>query len=101
MGYSLNDWGGGFVANIAITNTGSTAITGWTLAWTFGGNQIISNAWNTTVTQSGPNVEAVNMSYNNTIAAHGNVQFGFQGTYSGSNAVPAQFTLNGAACTKV
>jgi len=41
------------------------------------------------------------MSYNGTIAANGNVQFGFQAAYSGTNAVPAQFTLNGTACTKV
>jgi cellulose 1,4-beta-cellobiosidase len=41
------------------------------------------------------------MSYNGGIAAGGNVQFGFQAAYSGTNAVPAQFTLNGTACTKV
>jgi hypothetical protein len=40
------------------------------------------------------------MSYNATIAARGNVQFGFQATYSGTNAVPAQFTLNGAVCPR-
>jgi mannan endo-1,4-beta-mannosidase len=100
VGYSLNDWGGGFVGTVTITNTGSVAITGWTLAWTFGGNQTISNAWNTTFTQTGQNVRTANMSYNNTIAARGNVQFGLQGTYSGTNAAPAQFTLNGATCTR-
>jgi mannan endo-1,4-beta-mannosidase len=100
VGYSLNDWGSGFTANVAVTNTGASAITGWSLKWTFGGNQAVSNAWNATVTQSGQAVTAVNMSYNATIAARGNVQFGFQATYSGANAVPAQFTLNGAVCAK-
>jgi beta-glucosidase len=100
VGYALNDWGSGFTANLTVTNTGSTAINNWTLKWTFGGNQAISNAWNATVTQSGQAVTAVNMSYNGTIAANGNVQFGFQAAYSGTNAVPAQFTLNGTACTK-
>jgi hypothetical protein len=101
VGYVLNDWGSGFTANVTINNTGSTALSSWSLKWTFGGNQAISNAWNATVTQSGQSVTAVNMSYNATIAAHGNVQFGFQAAYSGTNAVPAQFTLNGTACTKV
>jgi hypothetical protein len=51
-------------------------------------------------TQPGQNAKAVNLSYNATIAAHGTVQFGFQGTTSsGANPAPAQFTLNGAACT--
>jgi len=101
VGYTLNDWGSGFTANLTVTNTGSSAINGWTVKWTFGGNQAISNSWNATVTQSGQAVTAVNMSYNGTIAANGNVQFGFQAAYSGTNAVPAQFTLNGTACTKV
>jgi cellulase/cellobiase CelA1 len=100
VGYSLNDWGTGFTANVTVTNTGPAAITGWSLKWTFGGNQAVSNAWNAAVTQSRPAVTAVNMSYNATIAARGNVQFGFQAAYSGANAVPAQFTLNGAVCAR-
>jgi mannan endo-1,4-beta-mannosidase len=101
VGYSLNDWGSGFTANVTVTNAGTAPITGWTLKWTFGGNQTVSNAWNATVTQSGSAVTAVNMSYNATIPGGGNAQFGFQGAYSGTNAVPAQFTLNGTTCTKV
>ena len=98
VGYSVSDWGSGLTATLTVTNTGASAINGWTLAWTFGGNQAISNAWNATVTQSGQAVTAVNMSYNGTIAAHGIVQFGIQATSSGANAVPAQFTLNGTVC---
>ena len=98
--YNVTDWGSGFTGAVTVTNTGATAINGWKLQWTFGGNQTITSAWNGTVTQSGQAVTAVNASYNATIAAGGNVQFGFQGTYSGTNAVPAQFTLNGAVCAK-
>jgi hypothetical protein len=99
VGYSLTDWGSGFTANVTVTNTGASAINGWTLAWTFGGNQTVSNAWNAAVNQSGQAVTAVNVSYNGTIAANGNVQFGFQATSSGATAAPAQFTLNGTVCT--
>ncbi|GAA3456480.1 cellulose binding domain-containing protein [Dactylosporangium matsuzakiense] len=100
VGYALNDWGGGFTATVTVTNPGPAPITGWTLKWTFAGNQAIGNAWNATVTQSGQAVTAAAMAYNSTIPAGGNAQFGFQGTYSGANAVPAQFTLDGVACAR-
>ena len=42
----VNSWPGGFQAGITIANTGAGAINGWTLRWTFGGNQQITNLWN-------------------------------------------------------
>src|SRR5262249_33903281 len=47
-----NQWNVGFTATVTVTNRGP-AITGWTLGFTFPGNQRVSNAWNATVTQSG------------------------------------------------
>jgi hypothetical protein len=42
------------------------------------------------------------MSYNNVIGANGGTAtFGFQASYSGSNAVPTNFALNGTVCTRV
>jgi hypothetical protein len=41
------------------------------------------------VTQSGTAVTAKNLSYNGTIPPGGSTTFGFQGTYTGSNPVPA------------
>ncbi len=99
VAYVLNDWGAGFVANLTVTNRGAAAINGWTLRWTFAGNQVISNAWGAVTTQSGQAVSAVNVSWNAAIPVGGTATFGFQATYSGSNALPA-FTLNGAACTR-
>ena len=46
--------------------------------------------------QSGADVTAANETYNGTLSTGGSVSFGFQGSYSGSNAVPATFTLDGA-----
>ncbi len=43
---NLNDWGAGATINVVITNTGTTAISGWTLTWSFDGNQVINNLWN-------------------------------------------------------
>jgi alpha-galactosidase len=94
-----NQWPGGFGANVVITNTGSTAINGWTLSWSFANGQTITQLWNGSYTQSGSTVSVTNASYNGAIAAGGNTNFGFNGTWNGSNAAPTAFSLNGTACT--
>jgi O-glycosyl hydrolase len=94
-----SQWAGGFVAGVTIANTGSFPISGWTLKFTFPGDQKITNAWNGTETQSGENVTITNASYNGTIAPGGNTSLGFQGTWTNSDAVPTAFTVNGATCT--
>jgi hypothetical protein len=100
INYSIaNDWGSGATVNATITNTGTTAITSWTLTWTFPGNQVITNLWNGTYTQSGSAVTVTNANYNGSIAANGGTAgFGFNLTYSGSNNVPTSFSINGVVC---
>ena len=97
--YTPNTWNNGFTADVTITNTGTATISGWTLTFTFTGNQRITSAWNATVTQNGQSVTAVPVDHNRTMAPSGTANFGFQGTYSGTNANPTSFTLNGNACT--
>jgi endoglucanase len=96
--YVLNTWATGFTADLTITNTGATALNGWTLTYSFAGNQAITSAWNATVTQRGQAVTAVDLGYNGAIAPSAGVGFGYQATYSGANSAPTAFTLNGAAC---
>lgn len=100
VNYVINsDWGSGATVSIAITNNSATAINGWTLAWTFPGNQRIANLWNGSYTQNGASVSVQDAGYNATIPANGGtVSFGFNLTYSGSNEEPTGFTLNGAPC---
>jgi Glycosyl hydrolase family 48/Cellulose binding domain/Putative Ig domain/Bacterial Ig domain len=97
--YTPDQWTGGFTANITISNTGTSAINGWTLAFTFPGDQKITDAWNGVATQSGENVTITNESYNATIAAGGSTSLGFQGTWTNSDASPTSFTVNGTTCT--
>ncbi|WP_438822073.1 cellulose binding domain-containing protein [Actinocrinis puniceicyclus] len=99
VSYVKNEWGGGFTANVTVTNTGTSTVNGWTVTWSFPGDQKVTNAWNANVTQSGSAVTATNMSYNPAIAPGGNVQFGFQGTWAGNDTSPSAFTLNGSACS--
>jgi hypothetical protein len=94
-----NQWPGGFGASVTITNTGSTTINGWTLTWSFANGQTITQIWSGNYTQSGSNVSVSNLSYNGTIAPGGNTNFGFNGSWNGSNASPTAFSLNGTACT--
>src|SRR5216684_4468281 len=99
VAYSLvNSWSGGFQAQAVITNTGSSPVNDWTLAWTFPGDQKISSLWNGTYSQSGESVRVANASYNGTIPARGTVTVGFTGTFTSNNTAPSSFTLNGAAC---
>ena len=83
-----NDWGSGFTATVTITNSGTAATKSWRVAWTWAGNQQITNSWNGTVTQSGAAVTAVNVGWNGAIAPGASASFGFQGTYSGTNGAP-------------
>ncbi|KAA2250729.1 glycoside hydrolase [Solihabitans fulvus] len=94
-----NQWAGGFVASMTITNTGTSAISGWQLTFTFPGDQHVTNAWNATVTQNGAAVTATNANYNGTIPAGGNTTLGFQGTWNSSDTAPTSFSVNGAACS--
>ncbi|MGW2619146.1 glycoside hydrolase family 6 protein [Streptomyces sp. NPDC001500] len=92
-----NDWGSGFTAAVTVTNN-SAAKSSWAVKWAYAGSQKVTNAWNAKVTQSGTAVTAANETYNGTLATGGSVSFGFQGTYSGTNAIPATFTLDGVTC---
>jgi cellulase/cellobiase CelA1 len=92
-------WSGGYTADVTVTNTGSTAVNGWKVGFTLPSGQSITSAWNATVSPSSGAVTAANLSYNAQIPAGGTQSFGFQGTYSGSYAAPAGFSLNGASCS--
>jgi endo-1,4-beta-xylanase len=94
-----SEWAGGFTANVTVANTGTAPVNGWRVTFTFPGDQKITNAWNATATQSGAAVTATNLSYNATIAAGGSTSFGFQGTWTASDAVPTAFAVNGTACS--
>jgi hypothetical protein len=98
-----NGWGSGFVANVAITNTGPNAINGWTLAFSFpsGTESVTSNNWNANWSENGTNVVATNVNWDGTLAPNsGNsVSIGFVANQNGAYPSPASFTLNGTVCT--
>jgi mannan endo-1,4-beta-mannosidase len=100
VGYRVTgSWPGGFQGEITLRNTGTSAINGWTLRWTFPDGQRISSLWGGTATQSGSDVSVAAAPYTATVPAAGSVTLGFTATRGASNPSPTAFTLNGAACS--
>ncbi|MEV7026538.1 cellulose binding domain-containing protein [Kitasatospora sp. NPDC093558] len=96
--YNKNEWQGVTVGNITVVNNGLGQINGWNLGFTFPGDNTITNTWNASVSQSGPNVNAQNVSYNPSVPQGGSVQWGFKSTWSSSDANPSAFWFNGTSC---
>jgi endoglucanase len=97
--YTTNDWGVGFTATVKVDNVGTSAVNGWTVTYSYAGNQALQQGWNGDWTQSGHQVTVKNVSWNATIPAGGSVSPGAQFSYSGTNVAPTDFAVNGAACT--
>ncbi|AZQ35546.1 endoglucanase [Streptomyces cyaneochromogenes] len=82
-----SDWGGGFNAEVKVTNTGTTPINSWRVTWTWGGSQRVTSMWNASYTQSGATVNASNAGHNGAVAVGGAASFGFGGA-PGGGGVP-------------
>ena len=95
----MNTWNTGFTTAVTVSNTGSSPINDWSLAFTLPSGQTVTSAWNATVSPASGQVTARNVSYNATIAAGASTGFGFQATHTGNTGKPASFTLNSATCT--
>ncbi|HET6709392.1 family 43 glycosylhydrolase [Amycolatopsis sp.] len=93
-----SDWPGGFGASVSVTNLGD-AIGGWTLEWSFAAGQQVGQHWNAAITQAGTQVSAANVAHNAAIPTGGKAEFGFNGSFTSANPVPASFRLNGTLCT--
>ncbi|MGC9497226.1 GH12 family glycosyl hydrolase domain-containing protein [Streptomyces sp. WG7] len=97
--YGTNVWQDGFTADVTVTNTGTTPVDGWRLAFTLPSGQRITNAWNASVAPYTGAVTATGVAHNARIAPGGSLTFGFQGTHRGAFAEPDGFLLNDTACT--
>ncbi len=97
--YTRNsEWPGGWTAQVVITNSGTTTINGWSLTFTFPGDQKLTQNYNGGFSQSGENATLTNASYNGVITPGATITDGFQGTWTSNDTNPASFSLNGAAC---
>ncbi|MFE7812211.1 glycosyl hydrolase family 18 protein [Streptomyces sp. NPDC057433] len=89
------DWGSGFEGKWTVKNTGTTALSAWTVEWDFPSGTSVTSSWDADVTSSGNHWTARNKSWNGTLAPGASVSFGFNGSGTGS---PAGCELNGGSC---
>ncbi|MEU6711151.1 glycoside hydrolase family 6 protein [Nonomuraea sp. NPDC046802] len=102
--YSANSWTsspgqGGFTASITLKNTGDP-LTSWTLAFDYPatGQKYTPTGWGANWSQNNTRVTGTNLSYNGSLATGASVSIGFNGTWTGSNANPTSFSVNGVTC---
>jgi cellulase/cellobiase CelA1 len=70
-------WGTGFNGDLKIKNTGTAAISGWTMEFDMKAN--IVNIWNAViVSRVGTRYVIKNAAWNGTLAAGAEISFGFQ-----------------------
>lgn len=79
-----NSWGTGFTGAIRVTNTGTSATSGWNASWQYAGSNRITSSWNASLSGSNP-YTAANIGWNGTIGAGQTVEFGFQGNTNGGS----------------
>lgn len=85
----VTTWPGYFQGEVGVRNTGSAAITGWTVRWRFADGETITQYFNGQVTQTGADVTARNVSWNGNLAPNASAAFGFIATQNGTITVPA------------
>ncbi len=73
---TANSWPGGFQGLVTVT-AGSSANNGWTVKWTLGSGQAITQLWSGDLATSGSAVTVHNLSYNGALAAGASTTFGF------------------------
>ncbi|MGX2994488.1 glycosyl hydrolase family 18 protein [Streptomyces sp. JNUCC 64] len=92
------DWGSGFGGSWTIKNTGTTALSSWTVEWDFPTGTKVGSAWDATVTNNGNRWTAKNLGWNGSIDPGKSLTFGFNGIGPGS---PSNCSLNGNSCDGV
>lgn len=97
--YTANSWSTGFTGSVKITNTGTSPLAGWSLAFTYANGQQVTQGWSAAWSQTDSTVTATGVAWNSTLAPGASTEIGFNGTHSGTNTAPTAFTVNGAACT--
>ncbi|MDF5752763.1 cellulose binding domain-containing protein [Spongiactinospora sp. TRM90649] len=90
------NWGSGFEGKYTITNSGSTAVNGWSISFDMPSGAAISSSWDTLMTRTGQKYTFGNVSWNGNLAPGASVTFGFIG--SPGSAEPSNCTINGSAC---
>lgn len=94
---ATSDWGSGFTGQVTARNTGTAALTNWTVEFDFAGQ--ITSLWDgNIVSHVGNHYVVTHAGWNSSIPAGGTVTFGFNGTPGNLTAAtsPTNFVLKGS-----
>ncbi|MCW8336338.1 glycoside hydrolase family 6 protein [Vibrio paucivorans] len=91
-----NEWDGGFIGAISVTNSTSNVIDGWEVTWEYEDGSSVISAWDAQLSGSNPYI-ATNLQWNNLIQPGETVSMGFQGAKPAGQ--PASLPqVNGDVC---
>jgi hypothetical protein len=96
---AASNWGTGYSGQYTITNAGTSAVTGWTLAFTLPAGTSLTSLWDGTYTDNAGQVTVTSDSWDAAVAPGGTATVGFEASSSGTAGQPSGCTINGAACT--
>src|ERR1051326_4423626 len=92
-------WNNGFIADIAVTNTGPEPLAPWTLRFALSGDQHYTNAWpNVVIAEKGRDLSFSGTDVNTTLRPGVTLVVSLQGTWTADDSAPRSFTLNGRRC---
>ncbi len=91
-----HEWADGFVANIVLTNTGSTSIENWTVSWDFPESVSMQHGWSAEFSGVST-ITATPLSWNSSIVPGQSIEFGFVGQKPAIATTP-EITINGSIC---
>jgi cellulase/cellobiase CelA1 len=89
-----SSWGGGYCDNLTVTNSGSTAVSAWTVVLDTQQSTIVSD-WNATFAGNAPDYTITPESYNASIPAGGSQTVGFCANVTGTNSSPTIVSVTG------
>ncbi len=84
---ATNTWSGGYQGNITVTNGTGAAAEGWTVQWTFAGDDQVANLWGGEWSQEGDTVTVTNADWNGAVADGASVEIGYTASNSGTPGV--------------
>ncbi|WP_144126712.1 endo-1,4-beta-xylanase [Catellatospora sichuanensis] len=87
-------WNNGYVMQpVTVTNTGTSAISSWTVTFTLPSGHAVTGQWNAVLTTGGQTVTAKNAPHNGALAPSASTTFGFQASRpNGDTATAGTFT---------
>lgn len=75
-----NSWPGGYQVRVVVRNDGERTLTGWEVRWTLPDGEDIAGLWAGKLDRDGDDVTVSNESWNVTVPAGGETEFGFNGS---------------------